>query len=94
MSVREHPKTSSLRADTSIGTRMWMVRARAHLRQEELAATLGVSRQTLIQYESDNCAPPYRVLHTVCEEFGIDGSWLLLGGPSSEMFRSAPKGAD
>jgi len=92
MSVAQHLKAPPFQADSSIGSRMRIVRASAHMRQEEMAATLGVSRQTLIQYESDNCTPPYRVLRHACEEFGIDGSWLLLAGPSSTMFRSAPKG--
>jgi DNA-binding XRE family transcriptional regulator len=93
MSAAQHPKAPPVRADSSIGTRMRMVRASANMRQDEMAATLGVSRQTLVQYERDNCTPPYRVLRNACKEFGIDGSWLLLGGPASTMFRSAPKGA-
>jgi transcriptional regulator with XRE-family HTH domain len=72
---------------------MKMVRTSVRLRQKDMAVVLGVSRQSLIQYECDICAPPYRVLRNACEEFGIDGSWLLLGGPSSTMLRYGKKGA-
>ena len=93
MSAAHHQRGTSSRPIPSIGARMKMVRTSVRLRQKDMAVVLGVSRQPLIQYESDICAPPYRVLRNACEEFGIDGSWLLLGGPSSTMLRYGKKGA-
>ncbi len=93
MSAAHHQRGTSSRPIPSIGARMKMVRTSVRLRQKDMAVVLGVSRQSLIQYECDICAPPYRVLRNACEEFAIDGSWLLLGGPSSTMLRYGKKGA-
>jgi transcriptional regulator with XRE-family HTH domain len=71
---------------------MRMVRTSAHLRQGEMAEAPGVSWQAPTQYESGNRTPPYRVLERAGEEFGIDGSWLLLGRPNSAIFWYSHRG--
>lgn len=49
------------------------------LTQAQLAARLGIARQTLTGYEKGHTDPPASLLAQFCDDYAIDPVWLLLG---------------
>lgn len=49
------------------------------MRQEDFAQKMGVSRKTVIRYESDASSPDADFLRTLVMSFGVDPAWLLMG---------------
>jgi transcriptional regulator with XRE-family HTH domain len=63
----------------AIGRRLCAARAALELSQQEMAAKLGIARQTLARYENGHCEPLSSLLALLCEDFGLNPSWLLIG---------------
>jgi len=79
------PDTSALfRAE--LGKRLRCARTALGKTQGQLAKDFGIPRQTLAAYEKGHCEPPCSLLKRLCENFGFDAVWLLLGDPSRPMF--------
>lgn len=79
------PDTSALfRAE--LGKRLRCARTALGKTQGDLAKDFGIARQTLAAYEKGHCEPPCSLLKRLCEDFGFDPGWLLLGDPSRPMF--------
>lgn len=70
--------------ETLAGRIAWV---RGEERQEDFAERLGIGRTTLIRYESGERTPDAGFLSSLVAEFGVDASWLLLGGgvPKQEL---------
>lgn len=76
--------TKGSSTQTLAGRIAWV---RGEMRQEDFAARLGIGRTTLIRYESGERVPDAALLSMLVREFGVDASWLLLGGevPNQEL---------
>lgn len=64
----------------TVGSRIKKVRGA--MSQEDFADAVGVSKAAIGGYERDKQAPGSAVIVSICERFGIEPSWLLMGkGP-------------
>ena len=70
-----------------LGETLWRLRERAGLSQEALAEKLGVTRQTVSNWENGRATPDAHKLAKLCEVLGV-GADELLGLPARP---SAPK---
>jgi transcriptional regulator with XRE-family HTH domain len=77
-------KSSSLPGSTpssGIGARISQVRH--HLTQTKFADSLGIHKNTLIRYEKEKRLPDAALLIRICEQYGVDPTWLLTGESGS-----------
>lgn len=63
----------------TIGTRLYNLRKKQNLSQEDIAARVGVDRRTIMRYENDQCDIPARILLEYCQNFHISADYLLTG---------------
>lgn len=70
-------------ASLAIGERIKQSRAAAGLSQEALAQLVGVSRQTVSNWERSRTTPDAYALKRIAETFGISAAGLLLGAATS-----------
>ena len=61
----------------SFGNRLKKIRIENHLSQASLAADLGVSTNTISQYETDKRFPDQKCLVKICQYFHISSDYLL-----------------
>ncbi len=69
----------------SLGENIQFLRKRKSLTQEEFAEKLGVSRQTVSKWESENCYPEMDKLLQLCDIFGCDMDTLMRGDASQAL---------
>ena len=72
----------------AIGKRLRCARAALDMTQDEMAAHLGIARQTLGSYEKGHSEPLSGLLHKMCVDFNLDANWLLVGDDTRPMFVS------
>lgn len=65
-----------------MGERLLELRKRSGLSQEELAARLSVSRQTISRWEMGTSKPDTDNILQLCQAFGVSADYLLSGGPA------------
>lgn len=65
--------------DKSLKDRIKMIRKNAGLTQQQFAAQIGVSRNTIATYETSLRTPIDAIILSICREFGINESWLRTG---------------
>ena len=82
-------KDSGTRYDREIGERAAHIRNVFDISQTEVAARLGVTRQTLANYESGRTPMRAGVVRLLCDVYGISPSWLL--GMTNELFFKGKK---
>lgn len=63
----------------TLGERIAIARKQAGLSQEQLGEKLGVSRQAVSKWESDQANPDVAYVAEMCRLFGVSSDWLLLG---------------
>jgi transcriptional regulator with XRE-family HTH domain len=68
---------------TVIGARIQQVRG--NMTRDAFAVALGVSKRTLQRYEIEDRYPDSVFLTSLCEKFGVNPTWLLLG--EGDMYR-------
>ena len=70
----------------TLGEKIWRLREERGLSQEELAEQLGVSRQTVSNWENDKATPDALKLGQLCKALGVsaDGMLSLPPRPSEE----------
>lgn len=68
----------------SFGENLKAARKQRHMTQEELAETLGVSRQAISKWESDNGYPETEKLLTLSKALEVSVDALLSGAPAPE----------
>lgn len=73
----------------SLGERIALARKQAGLSQEQLGDRLGVSRQAVSKWESDQTNPDVAYVAQMCRLLGVSSDWLLLGEESAQG--SAPE---
>lgn len=67
-----------------IGTRIFEFRRSRGITQADLAARVGLSHGALVNYEKEKRDPPASALATLCEIYGVNPDWLLLGNGAME----------
>lgn len=60
-----------------LGEKLWRLREARGLTQEALAEALGVSRQTVSNWENDKATPDAEKLQKLCETLGVSADALL-----------------
>jgi len=70
--------------------RIYQLRKRAELSQEELAEVVGVSRQAVQKWESGSASPDIANLAALCEYFGVTMDYLVRGLNTQERERETP----
>ena len=77
-------KSSSLSESTpSYGIGARIAQVRHHLTQIKFADSLGIHKNTLIRYEKEKRLPDAALLIRICEQYGVDPTWLLTGQTGS-----------
>ena len=75
--------------EDGLGKRIEIARNAAGLLQKELAAKIGKSRATIVQYEAGNIWPPIKIIRAIAQVLGVGPAHLAFG-VSSE--RDLPPG--
>ncbi|MEO6248925.1 MAG: helix-turn-helix domain-containing protein [Sphingomicrobium sp.] len=73
-------KGKSAEDHLTIGGRMAWARLRKKMTQKDLAAHLGKSRTTIVQYESNTINPTFETLNEIAQELDVDPSYIAFGG--------------
>lgn len=68
----------------TLGERIATARKQAGLSQEQLGEKLGVSRQAVSKWESNQSNPDIAYLAQICRLFRISSDWLLLGEENND----------
>ncbi|NBI08478.1 helix-turn-helix domain-containing protein [Colidextribacter sp. OB.20] len=68
----------------TLGERIALARKQAGLSQEQLGDKLGVSRQAVSKWESDQTNPDVAYVAQMCRLLGVSSDWLLLGEESAQ----------
>lgn len=63
----------------SIGERINYIRTEMELNRDQFAEYLGVSRNTIARYETDERKPDADFIIKFCEEYEVSADWLLFG---------------
>ena len=63
----------------TLGEKIWRLRESRNMSQEELAEKLGVSRQTVSNWENDKAVLDAEKLATLCSVFGVSADDMLIG---------------
>lgn len=63
----------------TLGEKIWQLRERKRMSQEELAEKLGVTRQTVSNWENDKAMLDAEKLAKVCAVFGVSADDMLKG---------------
>ena len=63
----------------NIGQRLFELRKKKNLSQEEVADILGVSRQTISKWETDASTPDFDKIIPICNLYEITSDELLSG---------------
>lgn len=74
----------------TIGEKIYTLRKRAGLSQEELAYKLGVSRQTVSRWEMDAMQPNLENVRQLCEIFSVSADYFI--GESNAISQKANGG--
>lgn len=67
----------------TLGERIALARKQAGLSQEQLGEKLGVSRQAVSKWESEQTNPDVAYVAQMCRLLGVSSDWLLLGEESA-----------
>ena len=68
----------------TLGERIALARKQAGLSQEQLGDKLGVSRQAVSKWESEQTNPDVAYVAQMCRLLGVSSDWLLLGEESAQ----------
>jgi transcriptional regulator with XRE-family HTH domain len=66
-------------ADIGLGSRIRLARTTARMTITGLAERIGVSRDSLSDYENEKTDPPASVIRKIAEELDTSADWLLFG---------------
>lgn len=67
----------------TLGERLYEMRRKKGLSQEQAGEALGVTRQTVSKWETDQSTPDFDKLMPICELYGISPDELITGSPQS-----------
>ena len=63
----------------TLGERLFQYRNNINMSQEKLAEKIGVTRQTISKWETDQSTPDFDKIEPLCEVFGITTEELIKG---------------
>jgi transcriptional regulator with XRE-family HTH domain len=63
----------------TLGERLKLVQQKSGLTLPDFGKKIGVSKESLINYQKDRTKPDSEILSTVCKIFKVNPAWLLLG---------------
>ena len=63
----------------TLGERLFMYRNKVNMSQEKLAEEIGVTRQTISKWETDQSMPDFDKIEPLCEVFGITPDEIIRG---------------
>lgn len=63
----------------TLGERLFMYRNKVNMSQEKLAEEIGVTRQTISKWETDQSMPDFDKIEPLCEVFKITPDELIRG---------------
>ncbi len=66
-----------MQIQTKFGERLKTLREEANLTMEQLAAALGIKKQTISRYESNQREPEYATLIKIAKFFEVSTDYLL-----------------
>lgn len=69
----------------TLGERLYQYRKNVNLSQDTLAEKVGVTRQTISKWETDQSTPEFSKLQPLCETFGITPNELVYGENETEQ---------
>lgn len=75
------------RFDREIGERAAHIRNILSLPQQTVAESIGVTRQTMANYESGKTPMRAGTIRALCETYGVPASWLL--GIDDELYHKS-----
>lgn len=75
-----------------LGEKIWRLREQRGLSQEEFAEALGVSRQTVSNWENGKATPDALKFGVLCKVLQVSADELLETGRTSPPAEEAPKG--
>lgn len=73
----------------TMGNRIKKVRIKLNLTQNEFAKKIGISQNTIANYECGRRIPSEQVIVSICREFNVDRDWLV-DGEGNDMFLPEP----
>ena len=76
--------------DVAVGERAAHIRTMLSMSVAEAAEALGITRQTLSNYESGRTPMRARTLRSICELYGVPASWIL--GIDDELHHKSTHG--
>lgn len=91
--VADMSKLSTQESNIAIGQRIAAVRASSGLSQSEFADSLELSPRAYANYERGEREMPVALFKSLCESYGIDPVWLLMG-PGEEPVRVTTRRLD
>ncbi len=77
-----------------ISEKIYMLRKKNNLSQEELAEKIGVSRQAISKWESGTSLPEIEKLISLSEYFNVSIDYLVKEQAEDEQMEEKPKSAD
>ena len=63
----------------TLGERLKLVQQKSGLTLPDFGGKIGVSKESLINYQKDRTKPDSEILSTLCKIFKVNPAWLLLG---------------
>jgi len=63
----------------TLGERLKLVQQKSGLTLPNFGGKIGVSKESLINYQKDRTKPDSEILSTICKIFKVNPAWLLLG---------------
>ena len=68
----------------TLGEKLYTLRTKQNMTQEQLAEKLGVSNKTISKWENGKCMPDYSIIEQVCRELSVTLPELMDGEDAAE----------
>lgn len=69
----------------TFGAKLYALRKKTGMSQEDLGQKLKVSRQTIFKWETDAACPEYKKIKEICITFGVSADYLIFEGNGEEQ---------
>ena len=66
--------------------RLKLIRTTLKMKQAEFGSRIGLSQNTIANYECGRRALTEQTIKSICREFNVNYKWLVYGGSDDEMF--------
>lgn len=69
----------------TFGEKLYVLRKKANMSQEDLGQKLKVSRQTIFKWETNAACPEYKKIKEICLLFGVSADYLIFDEKGEEQ---------